>query len=248
MKVLFFFYQWLIALPILLVLTILTALTTIIGCFLGNGNIWGYFPGRIWSRLFCIFSMVRVEVRGRENINKNTSYVFVANHQGAYDIFLIYGYLGHNFKWMMKKSLRKIPFVGKACAAAGHIFVDRNSPKSIMETLHKAEATLKDGMSLVVFPEGSRTPDGKLHRFKKGAYQLAIDLNLPVVPLTIDGAYAVMSRNTYLITPGKMILTIHPAIYPDPQQGHDIQELMEKSYETIASALPAEAENIVKKS
>ena len=248
MKVLFFFYQWLIALPILLVLTILTALTTIIGCFLGNGNIWGYFPGRIWSRLFCIFSMVRVEVRGRENINKNTSYVFVANHQGAYDIFLIYGYLGHNFKWMMKKSLRKIPFVGKACAAAGHIFGDRNSPKSIMETLHKAEATLKVGMSLVVFPEGSRTPDGKLHRFKKGAYQLAIDLNLPVVPLTIDGSYAVMSRNTSLITPGKMILTIQPAIYPDPQQGHDIQELMEKSYETIASALPAEAENIVKKS
>ncbi|MCH5329102.1 MAG: 1-acyl-sn-glycerol-3-phosphate acyltransferase [Coprobacter sp.] len=238
MNILFFLYQWLVAFPILLVLTLLTALITIAGCFLGNGNTWGYYPGRLWSKLFCIFSMVRVEVRGKENIDKNTSYVFVANHQGAYDIFLIYGYLGHNFKWMMKKSLRKIPFVGKACAAAGHIFVDRNNPKSIIETLHKAEKTLQDGMSLVVFPEGSRSPDGQLHRFKKGAFQLAVDLNLPVVPLTIDGSYRILSRNSYSITPGKMILTIHPAIWPDAEQGHDIQELMEQSYQTIGSALP----------
>lgn len=247
MNILFFLYQWLVAFPILLVITLLTALITIAGCFLGNGNTWGYYPGHIWAKLFCIFSMVRVEVRGKENIDKNTSYVFVANHQGAYDIFLIYGYLGHNFKWMMKKSLRKIPFVGKACAAAGHIFVDRNNPKSIIETLHKAEKTLQDGMSMVVFPEGSRSPDGQLHRFKKGAFQLAVDLNLPVVPLTIDGAYRIMSRNAYTITPGKMILTIHPPIWPDAEQKHDIQELMEKSYQTIGSALSDKADDIVKK-
>ncbi|MCP9611195.1 lysophospholipid acyltransferase family protein [Coprobacter tertius] len=240
MKVIFFFYQWLIALPILLVLTLLTAITTIIGSFLGSNRFWGYYPGRIWSKLFCIFSLVKVEVRGRKNIDKKTSYVFVANHQGAYDIFLIYGYLGHNFKWLMKKSLRKIPFVGKACEAAGHIFVDRSGPKSIHETLVQAEKTLQDGMSVVVFPEGSRTTDGKLHRFKKGAYQLAIDLNLPVVPLTIDGSFKVLPRNSYLITPGKMILTIHKPIFPIDGQGHDIQELMHKSYQEIESVLPQE--------
>ena len=109
---------------------------------------------------------------------------------------------------MMKKSLRRIPFVGKACAAAGHIFVDRSGPKSIRETLDMAEQTLRHGMSLVVFPEGSRTWNGKLQRFKKGAYQLAIDLNLPVVPLTIDGSFSVLPRSSYLIKPGKMILTI----------------------------------------
>ena len=183
---------------------------------------------------------MRVKVKGRENIDKKTSYVFVANHQGAYDIFLIYGFLGHNFKWMMKKSLRRIPFVGKACAAAGHIFVDRSGPKSIRETLDMAEQTLRHGMSLVVFPEGSRTWNGKLQRFKKGAYQLAIDLNLPVVPLTIDGSFSVLSRSSYLIKPGKMILTIHKPLFPDPISGHDIETLMKKSYEAVESALPKE--------
>ena len=90
-RTLTFLYQWLIAMPILLVLTLLTALTTLIGCRLGNGNVWGYYPAHIWSRLVCIFSLVKIEVRGRENIDKNTSYVFVFIYKGAYDIFLIYG-------------------------------------------------------------------------------------------------------------------------------------------------------------
>ena len=126
MVVLRFLYQWIIVMPIMVVITIMTALITIIGCFLGNHRVWGYYPGLIWSRLFCLISLVRIEVRGREKLDRSTSYVFVANHQGAYDIFLIYGYLGHKFKWMMKSSLRRIPFVGAACAAAGFIFVDRS--------------------------------------------------------------------------------------------------------------------------
>ena len=216
-RIITFLYQWLIAMPILLILTILTALTTLIGCRLGNGNFWGYY---------------------RENIDKNTSYVFVSNHQGAYDIFLIYGYLNHNFKWMMKKSLRNIPFVGSACAAAGHIFVDNSTPGRLKETLQKAETTLQNGMSLVVFPEGARTWTGAMRPFKRGAYQLAVEFSLPVAPLTIDGAFAVMPRTTYNFKPGKIILTIHPPIYPQENKGHDIEDLMKKSYAVIESALP----------
>lgn len=238
MKIILFIYQWFIAAPILLILTLLTAITTIIGCTLGKGDFWGYYPAQLWSRLFCILSFVRIEVQGRENINSKTSYVFVANHQGAYDIFLIYGYLNHNFKWMMKKSLRNIPFVGKACEAAGHIMVDNSSPHKLKETMEKAENTLKDGMSLVVFPEGARTLDDHIHRFKKGAYQLAVEFNLPVVPLTIDGAYYIMKRGTYTVKPGKIVLTIHKPIYPQEHEGHNLNELMETSYKAIVSALP----------
>ncbi len=236
LRILMFLYQWLIAVPIIVVITIITATITIIGCRLGNGNFWGYHPARIWAKLFCIVTLVRIEVRGRENIDTNTSYVFVANHQGAYDIFLIYGYLNHNFKWMMKQSLRKIPFVGRACEAAGHIFVDKRSASQLKGTMQQAEATLQGGMSLVVFPEGARTHDGKMRPFKRGAYQLAVEFNLPVVPLTIDGAFAVMPRSTYNITPGKIILTIHPPILPQ-EDGHDLDMLMKQSYEIIESAL-----------
>ena len=236
MVVLRFLYQWIIVMPIMVVITIMTALITIIGCFLGNHRVWGYYPGLIWSRLFCLISLVRIEVRGREKLDRSTSYVFVANHQGAYDIFLIYGYLGHKFKWMMKSSLRRIPFVGAACAAAGFILVDR-SGKGLRETLAAAEKILTGGMSLVVFPEGSRTPDGKIHRFKKGAYQIADDLSLPVVPLTIDGSYRVLSKNSKLIRPGKIVLTVHDPIFPQADGHYDMDALITDSYRVIEAAL-----------
>ena len=155
-------YQICIALPILLVLTILTALTTIIGSFIGGAHFWGYHPGKIWSRLVCYILLIPVKINRNKQLKKNQSYIFVANHQGAFDIFLIYGFIGRNFKWMMKKSLRKIFLVGKACESARHIFVDKSGPKKIQETYAKAREILKEGTSLVVFPEGARSFTGLL--------------------------------------------------------------------------------------
>ncbi len=232
-------YQICIMLPLALVFTVLASVITILGCMLGGSRIFSYYPAKIWARLMCWITLVRVSVRGRDNINKGTSYVFVANHQGAYDIFSIYGFLNHNFKWMMKIGLEKIPLVGFACRRAGHIFVDNSSPAAVRRTMADAEQQLKGGMSVVVFPEGSRTLDGKMHRFKRGAYQLAMEFQLPVVPITIDGAYSVMPRRgAKLPRPGHIILTIHKPIHA-PADGHDLQKLMDESYNAIHSALPA---------
>ncbi|MCM1153223.1 MAG: 1-acyl-sn-glycerol-3-phosphate acyltransferase [Muribaculum sp.] len=238
---LFFYriYQWLIAAPILLVLTILTALVTIISSLLGGGHKWTYYPAHIWSRCVCFFFLVRVKVTGRENIDKKQSYVFVSNHQGAFDIWMIYGYLNHNFKWLMKKSLEYIPLVGYACKRCGHIFVDDTKLASIRETIEESEQTLRDGMSLVIFPEGSRTWDGKMGPFKKGAFMLAGEFRLPVVPITIDGAFRRMPRFTYNVTPGTIKMTIHPPIYPG-EKGFNTRKLMAECREVIESALPEE--------
>ena len=111
MKILYYIYQICIALPILLVLTILTAVVTIVGSLLGGAHIWGYYPGTLWSQLICLLLLIPVKEHGLEKLHERTSYIFVPNHQGSFDIFLIYGFLGRNFKWMMKKSLRKIPLV-----------------------------------------------------------------------------------------------------------------------------------------
>lgn len=232
-------YQFLIMLPVLLAATILAAVTTAIGSIIFGGRWWGYWPAHIWARLFCIMSFVKVTVTGRENIAKGTSYVFVANHQGAYDIFSVYGYLGHNFKWMMKKSLERIPLVGYSCRKAGHIFVDNHSPATIRKTMQDAEQQLADGMSVVVFPEGSRTLDGKVHAFRRGAYTLAVEFGLPVVPLTIDGAYRVMPRTAILPRPGHIKLTIHRPIEA-PDEGHELKSLMDQSRKMIISSLPQE--------
>lgn len=235
MKVLLFIYQWCIAAPIIVVATIIVALATIIGSYLGSGTWWGYHPPRLWGKLFCLLMFVRVTVSGRENIDKKTSYVFIANHQGAYDIFSIYGYLNHNFRWMMKKSLGNIPFVGSACKVSGQIFVDNKSASGVAHTMQEAKERLKQGLSLVVFPEGARSWTGKMRPFKRGAFKLAIDFNLPIVPVTIDGSFKVMPRTTYLIKPGHIHLTIHKPIGINVD---NIDAVMEESYKVIESALP----------
>lgn len=233
-------YQLFVMLPILVVATVVTALVTVIGSASGFGRWWGYYPEIIWARLFCWLAFVKVSVVGRENIDPNVSYVFVANHQSAYDIFTVYGYLGHNFRWMMKQSLRKIPVVGWACQWAGNIFVDNSTASSTRRTMRHAEKQLSGGMSLVVFPEGARTWTGKMGRFKKGAFLLAMEFNLPVVPLSIEGAFDVMPRFKKVPNPGHIKLTIHRPIFPTPN-GHDLPTLMAESREEIASSLPQES-------
>lgn len=230
-------YQWLIAAPLFVVATLITALVTSIGSILGNKHFWGYYPPHIWSKICCWLALVRVKVKGRENIEPKTSYIFAANHQGAFDIWTIYGYLGHNFKWLMKKSLEKIFMVGTACREAGHIMVDDSNLHAIKETISKAENTLQGGMSLVIFPEGSRSWDGKMIPFKRGAFMLAGEFKLPVVPVTIDGSFERMPRNTYNITPGTITMTIHKPIYPG-ERGFNTKTLMAQCRSEINSALP----------
>lgn len=236
MLALYYIYFFLIAVPVLFSLTVLTCIVILIGTAIGNGSWWGYYPAMVWAKVFCILSLVKVSVRGRENIDKRTSYVFVANHQGAYDIFSVYGYLGHNFKWMMKKSLRKIMLVGYTCQKCGHIFVDRSSPTAIRRTIETAEKRLRDGMSLVVFPEGARTFTGKMGPFKKGAYQLALEFHLPLVPVTIDGSFDIMPRTRYVPRPGRIVLTIHKPIAP-PADEADRAEVIEQTRQAIESSL-----------
>lgn len=236
MLVLYRIYLFCIMMPICLVVTILTALITIVGCACGGGRWWGYYPEILWSRIVLALTLVRVRVRHVGKLDRNTSYVFVANHQSAYDIFTVYGYLGHNFRWMMKQSLRKIPLIGYSCEKSGQIYVDNSSPSATRHTMEEAEKRLAGGMSIVVFPEGARTHTGKIRRFKKGAYRLAMEFNLPVVPVTIDGAYDVMPRFKKLPHWGTITLTVHEPIVA-PAEGHYLQSVMDRSFEVISSAL-----------
>ena len=238
-------FQIFIWAPLILVITLITAIITVAGCFCGGERIFSYYPGSIWSRLFCNFTLCPVKVAGREKLNKKQSYIFVSNHQGVYDIFLIYGYIGQPIKWVMKQSLRKIPFVGLACEVAGFIFVDNSSAQAAAKTVRLAEEKLKNGASsIAIFPEGSRTRSGKIGVFKKGAYQMALDLKLPIVPITINGSYDVMPIDSYLINPHKMEMIIHDPIYLDgsaPENLREVavkvRELVNRSQEAIESAL-----------
>lgn len=239
MIILYRIYQALIFAPIFIILTLLTSIFTALGCIIGNGNIWGYYPGKIWSWLTIRLLFLPIKVEGREHLKTGQSYVFVANHQGAFDIFIIYGFLQRNFKWMMKHELRHIPFVGYACKCAHHIFVYRQGTGKIRKTYEQARNILREGMSLVVFPEGARTFTGRMRRFQRGAFALADELRLPVVPLTINGSFQVMPRNKdfHFAQWHALTLTIHPPI-PPQGQGRENEEALERlSYQAIQSAL-----------
>ena len=236
MIVLYRIYQLLIMAPLLLVATVLVTTSTIIGCALGGGRFWGYWPEILWGKIFCWLSFVKVTISGKENIDKKTSYVFVANHQGAYDIFSIYGYLGHEFRWMMKASLSRIPMVGFACVMSKQVYVDKSSPTALRTTMSRAQNLLSDGMSIVVFPEGARSSNGKMRPFKRGAFMLAQEFNLPVVPITIDGAFDVLPRFKKIPNWGHIHITIHKPIEPGPD-GHDMIKLIEDSHRIIENSL-----------
>ncbi|MFR4935794.1 MAG: lysophospholipid acyltransferase family protein [Bacteroides xylanisolvens] len=244
MKILYYIYQICIALPILLVLTILTAIVTIVGSLLGGAHFWGYYPGKIWSQLICLFLLIPVKIEGREKLHDKTSYIFVPNHQGSFDIFLIYGFIGRNFKWMMKKSLRKLPFVGKACESAGQ-FLDRSVPKSTGDHSASKRFTERRGI-LSRFPEGARTFTGHMGYFKKGAFQLADDLQLAVVPVTIDGSFEILPRTGKWIHRHRMILTIHDPIPPKGKGMENIKATMAEAYAAVESALPEQHKGMVK--
>lgn len=247
MKYLYRIYQLLIALPLIAIYTLITSLMVTIGCTLGNGHFWGYYPGKWWAQFIIRILLLPVKVEGRENLVKGQSYVFVANHQGAFDIFLIYGFLSRNFKWMMKRQLRQMPFVGKACASAHHIFVDKRGASKIRETYDRARQTLQGGMSLVVFPEGARSFTGHMGVFKRGAFMLADDIELPVVPLTINGSFDIMPRTRDMkwVVWHPLRLTIHKPILPVGKGMDNIKYLEEESYKVVMSGLEEQYQGFV---
>lgn len=247
MKYLYRLYVLCIVVPLFLVYTILLGIITVVGCAIGNGHFWGYWPGHVWAWLTCRLLLLPVKVEGRENLEPGQSYVFVANHQGTFDIFLIYGFLNRNFKWMMKQGLRKMPLVGKACEKAHHIYVDKRGPSKVRRTYDQAREVLKEGMSLVVFPEGARSFTGHMGVFRRGAFMLADELQLPVCPLTINGSFDVMPRMRDMrwLSWHRLSLTIHEPIFPNGQGPDAIKETMDKAYESVMSGLVDEYKGFV---
>jgi 1-acyl-sn-glycerol-3-phosphate acyltransferase len=181
-----------------------------------------------------------VEVIGRENIDTKQSYVIVSNHQSHYDIFVLYGWIGIDIKWVMKASLRKIPFLGPACARLGHIYIDRSNSRSAIESINRAKEKIVNGTSVIFFPEGTRTSTGELIPFKKGAFRFAIDLNIPILPVTITGTRNILPRDTMNLFPGKATMVIHPPVAIEGYRDKDIQILMDECKTIIQSSLPSQ--------
>jgi 1-acyl-sn-glycerol-3-phosphate acyltransferase len=233
-------YAWLVFAPIAILLTLLFSLFTIIASILINSSFAGSTFPVVWARLVARLTPMAVTVHGGEHADPQRSYVVVCNHQSQYDILLVYGWLKLNLKWVMKKELRKIPGLGLGCEKAGHIFVDRSNPRAARTAVMEALERLGNGVGILFFVEGTRSNDGRLLPFKKGAYRLAVEQQLPILPVTVSGTREIMPARTLRLFPGRGTLTIHPPIETAGLELSDMEQLIARSREVIASALPPE--------
>ncbi len=233
-------YAWLIVIPLGLLLTLVAGWLTMLVAVVWSPRAASRYVAAKWGRVIAWLTPMLVTVEGAQHADPGRTYVVVCNHQSQYDIFLVYGWLDLDLKWVVKAELRKLPGVGIGCEKAGHIFVERGNPEQARKAVNEALERVGDGVGILFFAEGSRSLDGKLKPFKKGAFRMAVSQGLPILPLTIVGTRDIQKPKSMLIFPGRARLIIHPAIEVDGRETQDVLTLMNRTREVIASALPAD--------
>jgi 1-acyl-sn-glycerol-3-phosphate acyltransferase len=236
-KLLYQPYKWLVFMPFLGANTLFFASAAIASSFVVPGEKAGKFLGRMWSRVNAKATPFSVEVIGRENMEPGKSYIICSNHQSHFDIFVIYGWLEMDIRWVMKMELKGIPVFGKACERIGHIYIDRSDSHKAVKSLEEAKSRIKDGACVVFFPEGTRSRDGRLQPFKKGAFRMALDIGLPILPVTITGTRDILPAKSMDLFPGKAVLKIHKPVETASYGKKDTNRLMDAVHSVIASGL-----------
>jgi 1-acyl-sn-glycerol-3-phosphate acyltransferase len=207
---------YLLKLSVFMLITVPAAVLTILfGLFDRHGKA-AYRASQIWTALILRMGGVVLRVSGREHIDPRQQYVFMVNHQSNLDIpVLVQSLVSFQLRWIAKKELLWIPFFGWAMWASRHITIDRADPLTAIKSLKRAKERMAAGISIVVFPEGTRSRDGKLLRFKKGGFLLAAQSNRPIAPVTINGSRQVLPAGAWRLSRGIVEVIIGEPIAVD---------------------------------
>jgi 1-acyl-sn-glycerol-3-phosphate acyltransferase len=196
--------------PAISLYTIVFGTVSLLSTLFDRRGDFGHRCARAWSSLILATTGVHVRVCGMEHLDLSRSYVFAANHQSLYDIPIVFASLPFQLRIIAKASLRRIPFLGWHLQRTGHVLVDRANPGA--SVVKKMARLVEEGHSLIVFPEGTRSSDGVVARFKGGSFVIALQAGLPVVPISIVGSRHVMQKGRLTVRPGRVTLTVHPPI------------------------------------
>jgi len=196
--------------PLVTVYTIVLGSISLLSTLVDRTGNFAHRCARAWARAILATTGVRVKVSGLEHLEPGRSYVFAANHQSIYDIPILFATIPAQLRIVAKESLGRIPFMGWHLHRAGHLLVDRRNPGP--DIVQKMRRLVSESSSLIVFPEGTRSVDGEIGRFKKGPFLVAADARLPVVPVTITGSRHVMKKGRLMVCPGEVELTVHAPI------------------------------------
>ena len=202
-------------------------LAIIVSFFTHTGNTVHHIAG-IWGRAILMFSRIHVSVNGLSHIEPDKSYIFMANHQSNFDIPVLLGYLPVQFRWLAKAELFKIPVFGRAMLGAGYVKIDRFNRESAFKSIRTAASRLKDGVSVMIFPEGTRSRDGSIQQFKKGGFVMAIQSGVPIIPVILKGTWPIMAKNSLRINRGDVEMEIAEPIDTTGYSMKTKAELMDK--------------------
>jgi 1-acyl-sn-glycerol-3-phosphate acyltransferase len=202
---------------------------------------FAHWCARTWSRLILATTGVRVEVVGLDRLDRRTTYVFVSNHQSIYDIPILFWSLPYQLRIIAKESLGKFPFLGWHLRRTGHMLVDRRRPDRT-KIFGWASRLTSNGLCLIVFPEGTRSRDGRVGRFKGGSFYLALEAGLPVVPISVVGSRHVMLKGRLATYPGDVKLVVHDPIDTEGMADADPREFAERVRRIIAPMAESDAE------
>lgn len=231
-------YQWLVYVPLVVLTTLAGAILVVPLALLVSPRLANLWVAVQWGRILTWLAPVRVDVDGLGEIDPKQSYVVVANHQSQFDIPVIYGWIGLDLRWVAKAELSRIPFVAAGCRAIGHVFIDRSDPDQALSSINRAVGRLKPGTGLMFFAEGTRSRSGELLRFKKGAFRVAIDQQLPILPVTVVDTREVLPAGSLRIRPGRVRVIVHPPIETRGLTAAQLGDLRRNCHAAIAGALP----------
>jgi 1-acyl-sn-glycerol-3-phosphate acyltransferase len=191
---------------------------------------------QLWGRSILWVSGIKVQVDGLEYIDPDRSAIYMSNHQSNFDIPVFFSALPVQFRWLAKAELFKIPIFGRGMRGAGYISIDRSDRKSAVKSLARAAESIRNGKSVLIFPEGTRTSDGNLLPFKSGGFILAIDAGVPIVPMAVHGTFEVMPKHRNIIRRDRVRIVLRPPIDATAYTRHAKNELMEHVRSAILEA------------
>ena len=206
---------------------------SVVFSFFANAENNVHKVARIWASILLKISNTKVRVIGSENVLRGKPQIFMANHQSDFDILISLAYIPGQFRWIAKKELFAIPVFGQAMKSAGYIEIDRQNHEKAMHSLDLAALRIREGKSVMTFPEGTRSRDGEIKAFKQGLFYLAIQSGVPIVPISIIGSGAIMPKRSLKVKPGKITLVIDKPISVKGYTLENRQELINKVRQVI---------------
>jgi 1-acyl-sn-glycerol-3-phosphate acyltransferase len=210
----------------------------LIPIFGGSGRTVHFRCAVPWAKVILRVCGIRVAVRGLENVRAEIPRIYMCNHQSFFDIWTILAFLPVDFKFILKQELMKIPLLGPAMTQAGYIGIERKDPREAVKSIALAVQRIKDGASVLIFPEGTRSADGRLQSFKRGGFNLAFKAGCDIVPMVINGSHRIATKGSLRINKGSFSFQIGEPMSLSGYGKKDIPRLMDRVHDAISEHLP----------